>query len=69
MPRDVSLSDSKCWNGGQKWVNLTLCGATFGRPSSYDVGYKLTRTNIPYKNVNILTTIDIVKIIKITSSL
>ena len=22
MPRDVSLSDSKCWNGGQKWVLL-----------------------------------------------
>ena len=22
MPRDVSLSDSKCWNGGKKWVNL-----------------------------------------------
>ena len=22
MPRDVSLSDSKCWNGGQKWVNI-----------------------------------------------
>ena len=22
MPRDVSLSDSKCWNGGQIWVNL-----------------------------------------------
>ena len=21
MPRDDSLSDSKCWNGGQKWVN------------------------------------------------
>ena len=21
MPRDVRLSDSKCWNGGQKWVN------------------------------------------------
>ena len=20
IPRDVSLSDSKCWNGGQKWV-------------------------------------------------
>ena len=20
MPRDVSLSDSKCWNGGKKWV-------------------------------------------------
>ena len=20
MPRDVCLSDSKCWNGGQKWV-------------------------------------------------
>ena len=22
MPRDVSLSDSKCWNGGQEWVNV-----------------------------------------------
>ena len=22
MPRDVSLSDSKCWNGGHEWVNL-----------------------------------------------
>ena len=21
MPRDISLSDSKCWNGRQKWVN------------------------------------------------
>ena len=20
MPRDVSLSDSKCWNGGHAWV-------------------------------------------------
>ena len=20
MPRDVSLSDSKCWNGGHEWV-------------------------------------------------
>ena len=23
MPRDVSLSDNKCWNGGQIWVNKT----------------------------------------------
>ena len=22
MPRDVSLSDSTCWNGGNKWVKL-----------------------------------------------
>ena len=22
MPRDVSLSDSKCLNSGQKWINL-----------------------------------------------
>ena len=22
MPRDVSLSDSKCWNGGHEWVNV-----------------------------------------------
>ena len=22
MPRDVSLSDSKCWNGGDEWVKL-----------------------------------------------
>ena len=21
MPRDVSLSNSKCWNGGHEWVN------------------------------------------------
>jgi len=20
MPRDISLSDSKCWNGGHEWV-------------------------------------------------
>ena len=24
MPRDVSLSDSKCWNGGQKLVKVFL---------------------------------------------
>ena len=24
MPRDVSLSDSKCWNGGQNWVNYSI---------------------------------------------
>ena len=24
MPRDLSLSDSKCWNGGYKWVNETV---------------------------------------------
>ena len=23
MPRDVSLSDSKCWNGGHAWVNTS----------------------------------------------
>ena len=23
MPRDVSLSDSKCWNGGQKFILIT----------------------------------------------
>ena len=22
MPRDVSLSDSKCWNGGHEWFNI-----------------------------------------------
>jgi len=22
MPRDVSLSDSKCWNGGHEWVKI-----------------------------------------------
>ena len=24
MPRDVSLSDSKCWNGGHEWVKLLM---------------------------------------------
>ena len=36
MPRDVSLSDSKCWNGGQKWVNCCHWSETVGvgpRPS------------------------------------
>ena len=31
MPRDVSLSDSKCWNGGHEWVNyfgLSECTVT-----------------------------------------
>ena len=27
MPRDVSLSDSKCWNGGHEWVK-TDCART-----------------------------------------
>ena len=26
MPRDVSLSDSKCWNDGQKWVKVDGSG-------------------------------------------
>ena len=24
MPRDVSLSDNKCWNGGNEWVNAVI---------------------------------------------
>ena len=24
MPRDVSLSDSNCWNGGHEWVNINM---------------------------------------------
>ena len=27
MPRDISLSDSKCWKGGQKWVKCGLPAA------------------------------------------
>ena len=30
MPRDVSLSDSKCWNGGQKLVTKTQRWARMG---------------------------------------
>ena len=30
MPRDVSLSDSKCWNGGQKLVAKTQRWAKMG---------------------------------------
>ena len=22
MPRNISLSDSKCWNGGHEWVKI-----------------------------------------------
>ena len=25
MPRDVSLSDSKCWNGEHEWVIVRMC--------------------------------------------
>ena len=28
MPRDVSLSDSKCWNGGHEWVKRDLNNIT-----------------------------------------
>ena len=28
MPRDVSLSGSKCWNGGHEWVNLITTNRT-----------------------------------------
>ena len=30
MPRDVSLSESKCWNGGQKLVAKTQRWAKMG---------------------------------------
>ena len=30
MPRDVSLSDSKCWNGGHEWGELTSFYSTPG---------------------------------------
>ena len=36
MPRDVSLSDSKCWNGGYEWVNLKT-----GLPNAFG-GYDQT---------------------------
>ena len=30
MPRDISLSDSKCWNGGKKWVLYCWCTSRVG---------------------------------------
>ena len=29
MPRDVSLSDSKCWNGGHEWVCMVCTGCLY----------------------------------------
>ena len=38
MPRDVSLSDSKCWNGGQKWVNEKMKTLFFAGLRAADAG-------------------------------
>ena len=32
MPRDVSLSDSKCWNGGQKLISPEYFSRALQRP-------------------------------------
>ena len=36
-----SLSDSTCWDGGKKWVNLIICARSppQGGPPSPDAGY------------------------------
>ena len=51
MPRDASLSDSKCWNGGQKWVNAREGTGSVWRDALMDVPGKylfiFSRTNGP----------------------
>ena len=66
MPRDVSLSDNKCWNGGQRWVkndNASPNGlqnphspkeyreATLKLPQSVDhIHYQIVRTGNTFKH-------------------
>ena len=46
-PRDVSLSDSKCWNGGHEWVkgsaSITLCS----KGDSVALCFSSTRVVLP----------------------
>ena len=37
MPRDVSLSDSKCWNGGHECANCTHRTVDLGQTPEPDV--------------------------------
>ena len=46
MPRDVSLSDSKCWNGGHEWDKSTIVvlqAISHGRAYTYDVCVSVIR--------------------------
>ena len=36
MPRDISFSDSKCWNGGHEWVK---CSETYAQSYILSSGY------------------------------
>ena len=54
MPRDVSLSDSKCWKGGHEWVNTAY--ALIENISSGKLSSEIESGESPYKSkINITT--------------
>ena len=59
MPRDISLWDSKCWNGGQKWVNGsrifhrgTVCRGTVRHKKKMFVSVRLGSVRFFFLTVN-----------------
>merc|ERR1719154_122471 len=46
MPRDVSLSDSKCWNGGGKWVKLGDASLSDSGCRFFSVWFQSAQRNI-----------------------
>ena len=67
MPRDVSLSDSKCWNGGHEWANRWSVAFSIGllageqlsdkvkqkiwNEVSVDYFFNLERRNLPHNHL------------------
>ena len=56
MPRDISLSDSKCWNGGHEWVNKSppdLCAAVDAHDAALEarVASLLVANNDELRNI------------------
>ena len=54
MPRDVSLSDSKCWNSGQKWVLNTNLGVGVEAPNEVRLGVHQGPEQIVQARVEVL---------------
>ena len=57
MPTDVSLSDSKCWNGGHEWVNQFwrhyMCYIFYNRLSRFQASEKSTPYTSAIHNLSI----------------
>ena len=59
MPRDVSLSDSKCWNGGHEWdindlPDVTLHALIFADDTSFTFLHDNLESLIVHVNVELI---------------